>query len=303
MIDGFYQSVMIYFSAYLLFSPARFESSNGLSIDDTSRMGVFVAGTAVVVANCYVLFNTYRWDWLTLLIVVISTLLFWFWTGVWTAFTNANMFYKAAAQVFGQLSFWALLFVVTIICLLPRFVIKSAQKIYFPRDVDIIREQVSQGKFDYLKDSDNLIPVNPENTKAMDSSSETSQAQRKRAESHVTDDMRPIYPPSMTHTATTHARPNGSDGTDYTDHTATPTNRTRLSTEMAGLALERSRTDGDRTPVDRTRPSFDRARISMDRVRPSFEQSADFTSAALLTRLESSNSGYRFSRKSTIGEE
>jgi phospholipid-translocating ATPase len=307
MFDGLYQSVLIFFSAYCLFSSSRFESSNGLNIDDTNRIGVFVAGTAVVVANTYILFNTYRWDWLTLLIVFISTLLFWFWTGVWTAFTNADFFYQAAPQVFGQLNFWALLLVVTIICLIPRFVIKSIQKIYFPRDVDIIREQVAQGKFDYLKDSDGVLPANPEKVKTLDSSSDSSQAQRRRAESHVTDDMRPIYPPSTTHTATTHARPNGSDGTEYSGHPETPTNRTRPSAEMAHISREHSRVDAagglGRPSFDRSRTSFDRTRASMDRVRPSYEQSADFTSAALLTRLESSNSGYKFNRKSTVPEE
>jgi phospholipid-translocating ATPase len=41
--------------------------------------------------------------------------------------------------------------------------------------------------------------------------------------------------------------------------------------------------------TDRMRRSFDRTRMSMDRVRPSFEATDDFTSAAMLTRMESSH--------------
>lgn len=306
MFDGLYQSIMLFFSCYLLFAPANFNTASGHSIDDNTRMGVYVAATAVFVANTYILFNTYRWDYITLIVVAVSILLIYFWTGVWTTnSTNATSFYRAAPQVFGNLSYWAYTLCISIICLLPRFTIKSAQKMFFPGDVDIIRENVKQGYFDYLNPkSSALIPANGAEKPAMaDSASDSSAAKRRRAESHATD-TRPIYPPSTT-THATHARPNGSNGTQYTDHTLSPVGTRqsqdlprhsgsgRPSLEMAQIARERSR------------PSFDRSRQSMDRVRASFEQSDHFTSAAMLQRLESSGSGFKFSRerKSTIGEE
>ncbi|KAF2465957.1 phospholipid-translocating P-type ATPase [Lindgomyces ingoldianus] len=283
MFDGIYQSSITFFMVYLLFSPATFNTANGQSIDDLKRMGVFIATIAVVVANFYILFNTYRWDWLMLLIVVISTLLVWFWTGIYTAFTGSAQFYKAAPEVYGSLAFWAILLVATIMCLLPRFTVKSIQKIYFPGDVDIIREQVIQGKFDYLKETDAFIPPPPEKVKSM-SSSESSAAKTKPvANTHTgDDDMRPIYPPSVAPTATTHnpRSQNGSNSTDYTF-------RRSLETIPA-----------HRISLDRPRPSYDRARMSMDRVRPSFEASNEFTSAALLTRMESSHS-----RHSQLGQQ
>ncbi|KAF2810295.1 P-type ATPase-like protein [Mytilinidion resinicola] len=273
MADGFYQSIVTFFMVYLLFSPATFNSSNGLGIDDTKRMGVYVATIAVLSANFYILFNTYRWDWLMLLIVAISCLLTWFWTGVWTSGTGSAAFYKAAPQVYGSLSFWAVLLLAVVICLLPRFVVKATQKIYFPYDVDIIREQVRQGKFDYLKENDDFIPPPPEKVASM-SSSDVSKLNKKTPEAPVVeDDMRPIYPPSVAPTSTTHnpRSQNGSNSTDYTYRRSLDTIPNRIS-------------------LDRPRPSFDRARVSMDRVRPSFEQSNEFTSAALLTRIESSQS-------------
>ena len=162
MVDGMYQSVLVFWSSYLLFAPATGVTWNGLGVDDIRRMGVYVAANAVLIVNAYVLFNTYRWDWLTLLIQFISTFFFFFWTGVWTSSTSSQVFYHGAAQVFGQLSFWVLLFVTVVICLLPRFAVKSMQKVYFPRDVDIIREQVNQGRFDYLKHSDDEFPRGPD---------------------------------------------------------------------------------------------------------------------------------------------
>jgi phospholipid-translocating ATPase len=291
MLDGLYQSAIVFFMAYLLFAPANFVTENGLDISDAKRMGVFIASTAVVVVNFYILFNTYRWDWLMLLLVAISILLIWFWTGVYTATTAGFTFYRAAPQVYGTLAFWALLLLTVIICLLPRFAVKSAQKIYFPRDADIIREQVRQGKFDYLKDNDSFAPPPPEKaaitvTTTVDSGSEG----KKRHIKNESDDLRPIYPPSVAATAGTQAThtQNGSDGTDYTGHSLDPP-------PPIGSAIDRQV----------SRPSFDRARMSMDRIRPSFEQSHDFTSASRLMRLESSQSskGIRWKRRLTRASE
>ncbi|KAL9593888.1 MAG: hypothetical protein Q9219_007328 [cf. Caloplaca sp. 3 TL-2023] len=273
MLDGIYQSVVCFFMGYLIFSPATFETSNGLTINDRPRIGVYIACATIVVVNLYVLMNMYRWDWLFLLLVTISILLIWFWTGVYTAFSASAQFYKAAPQVFGQLSFWAMVLLTTAICLLPRFVAKAFQKLYRPRDIDVIREQVAQGKFKHLDRYEAYVP--PAKLPSA-TSSEVSDPPKpgQRGGEGLADDERPIYPPSVANTGTTHnARSqNGSDGTDYTGH--------RFSLDQPS-----------RPSYDRPRPSFDRMRDSMDRIRPSFEASSDFTSAALLTRLESSHSG------------
>ncbi|KAL8759691.1 MAG: hypothetical protein Q9184_003540 [Pyrenodesmia sp. 2 TL-2023] len=272
MIDGIYQSVVCYYMGHLLFAAATFNTSNGLTINDRPRIGVYIACATIVVVNTYVLINMYRWDWLFLLLVAISILLIWFWTGVYTAFPSSLQFYKAAPQVFGQLSFWAMVLLTAAVCLLPRFATKAFQKLYRPRDIDIIREQVAQGKFKHLDQYEAYVP--PAKLPSA-TSSELSEPLKsnKRHEHEIAEDERPMYPPSVANTGTTHnARSqNGSDGTDYTGH--------RFSLEHP-----------PRPSLDRPRPSYDRMRDSMDRIRPSFEASNDFTSAALLTRLESSHS-------------
>lgn len=136
--------------AYLLFLNGNFVTDSGLNIDDLERFGVYIGPAAVIVINLYILINTYRWDWLMVLLVAISILLVFFWTGVYSAFVSAAYFYKAAPQTFGQATFWAVTCLSVIISLMPRFCIKVIQKVYFPRDIDVIREQVRQGKFAYL---------------------------------------------------------------------------------------------------------------------------------------------------------
>ncbi len=85
MLDGLYQSVICFYMAYLLFNSNNFVTSNGLNIDDRERLGVYIAPAAVMAINVYILLNTYRWDWLMCLLVAISILLVWFWTGVYSS--------------------------------------------------------------------------------------------------------------------------------------------------------------------------------------------------------------------------
>jgi len=314
MLDGLYQSVMVWFMTYLLFAPATFNTENGRNIDDGKRIGMYSATAAVMVANLYVLFNTYRWDWLTVLINAISTLLVWFWTGVWTAGTLGFTFHGAASQVYGQLSFWAFLPFIVIVCLLPRFTIKSAQKMFFPRDVDIVREQIRQGKFDYLKHANPLAPPSPVDKEQLILSSSDSDKSRKRKQ-NMSEDLRPMMSSSIAPSGTSRTHvPTWSNGTaDYASSDIVGRLPTRPSTEIPPVidedavtrpeydganrsyerpspTYERARPSFDRArpSYDRARPSYDRFRQSMDRVRPSFEQASDFTSAANLMRMESS---------------
>ncbi|PYH89087.1 phospholipid-translocating P-type ATPase [Aspergillus ellipticus CBS 707.79] len=158
MADGFYQSIICFFMPYELYCVANFQTENGRGIDDRYRVGVLVATCAVVASNTYVMLNMYRWDWLTTLINAISSLLIFFWTGVYSSFQSSTVFFGAARQVYGALSFWVLLLVTVVMCLVPRFVIKCIQKVYFPLDVDIIREQVILGHFDHLKKYEAYVP-------------------------------------------------------------------------------------------------------------------------------------------------
>lgn len=154
MIDGVYQSAVCYFLAFSLFFNGDFVTANGLQINSREFYGVFVATPAIAICDLYVMMNEYQWDWLFLLIVGISIGLVFFWTGVYTAFTSSTIFYKAAPEIYSSLPFWANTLLVLIACLLPRFALKSYQKLFRPMDIDIIREQVRQKKFDYLSVED-----------------------------------------------------------------------------------------------------------------------------------------------------
>ncbi|KAB5560139.1 hypothetical protein GE09DRAFT_80319 [Coniochaeta sp. 2T2.1] len=299
MLDGIYQSVMAFYIPYLAVSGSYFVTMNGLDVADRLRLGAYIIHPTIVTINLYILLNTYRWDWIMLLVVVLSDLFVFFWTGVYTSVTYAQFMYQAAPQIYGQLTFWMVFLITPCVCILPRFVVKSIQKVYFPYDVDIIREQITMGKFAKVEEAARLAreEVFEPDLKGTDTvSSDTSGRKSHKSDksnksnkstsrhakfaSSVDEDRRPIYPPSVaTHTQ------NGSDGTSYTNHDR------HLSRE---LTQEMSHEIGvPRPSIDRPRPSYDRIRASMDRVRPSFEASNDFTSAARLSRIESSHSASR----------
>lgn len=300
MFDGLYQSVICFYFTYLQFHVANFETESGRNANDYKRLGVYIANPVVVVVNVYILINTYRWDWFMCLITGISILLIWFWTGVYTAFTAGFTFYEAAPQVYGALSFWCVGLLTVIVALLPRFCAKAFQKMYMPYDIDVIREQVRQGKFDYLKDVDpaDVLPPSDklaESLTSSDTSNGKPNGDHKPDRPTMEEDMRPIYPPSVAGTAATHnARSNnGSDGTEYTGHRSSldrafpqTVNSNAAASDPYGFDRRPSRPE-----IEPHRPSFDRLRSSMDRTRPSFEASRDFTSAAYLSRVESSQSG------------
>lgn len=224
-------------------------------------MGILVATSAVIASNLYVMMNTYRWDWFTCLINAISNLLIFTWTGIYSSFTASSTFYNSAAQVYGAFSFWVVLLLTVMIALLPRFAYNSFQKVFFPLDVDIIREQVTLGKFKYLDERDNLdelaevlvkkaqeakVPASSESATSSELAKPVQPAMKQ--DPSIPDDDRPFYPPSMAPTRHNARSQNGSNGTNYTGSL-------------------------DQNP----RPqSVDYVRRSHERTRHSFEQSNDF---------------------------
>ncbi|KAI1278906.1 hypothetical protein F5Y07DRAFT_57542 [Xylaria sp. FL0933] len=289
MVDGIYQSVITFFIPYLVAANTSTIAGNGKDVLERQRFGAYIAHPAVITINLYILINTYTWDWLTVLIIVISDLLIFFWSGVYTSSTFASTFYGTAGQIYSELSFWIVLFLVPLICVAPRYASIAIQKVFWPYDVDIIREQVTSGKFG--KDTKVEEPQSLDDAKeSLSSSSGSSRRRHHQPQQSVDEDLRPIYPPSIAATSVAgghgHGSQRGSDGTNYTRHDLSMETPVNQPADLPDIPIRQS--------IDRVRPSYDRMRASMDRmdrgVRASFEASNDFTSAAMLTRFESTRS-------------
>lgn len=295
MVDGVYQSAACFFIPYVFVTLTATAAGTGLDIAERTRLGCYIAHPAVITINAYILINTYRWDWLMLLVIFISDIFIFFWTGVYTSSTFAATFYRAAPQIYGELTFWMCFIVTPAICLLPRAAIKCIQKVMFPLDIDIIREQAKQGLIgdENGKTANSVAAEGLEGTSTGSSRSSgklsgklSSRSRKSKHQQYasVDEDRRPIYPPSIA-THNTRAQ-NGSDGTNYMMQ-----GRPSMDLLEDGQPqVQQEPPAAARPSIERARPSYDRVRRSMDRVRPSFEASNDFTSAARLSRIESSHS-------------
>lgn len=276
MLDGLYQSAIVFLIPYMIFTGGRPITLTGLNIEDRLRFGAYIAHPSVLAINAYVMINSYRWDWLMLLIIALSDLFIFFWTGVYTSFTSSGVFYGAANQVYREGTFWACFFVIPVLCLFPRFAIKCLQKVYFPYDIDIIREQAKLGQYDHLNDKKEEKEKKSGTKSPKSKSPSSSRRSKHQAVGSVDEDQQPIYAASTVTRETSHVAHHSQNNSDATNFTAN-----RFSLEAPPAA---------RPSGERPRPSYDRMRASMDRTRASFEASHGFTSAARLSRIESSHS-------------
>jgi phospholipid-translocating ATPase len=211
MIDGLYQSAVCFFLPFLLYHRGGFVTDNGFDLNSTSEIGVFVAVGTVTIVNLYILMHQQHWDWLFMLIVTLSILTVWAWTGIYSQFQATPTFYNVASHVFGTASFWAVTFLMIVVCLLPRFAGNVIQKFYYPWDSDIIREQVHMGLFKELPTPDDKaeevpssLPSPPKRKGFLSSNSSASAKSRSSSPGKVekqysNDDEQPInYAPSVT---------------------------------------------------------------------------------------------------------
>ena len=249
MFDGLYQSAICFFFPFLIYYTGGFVTFSGLDLNSTVEIGVFVACGTITIVNLYILMNQQHWDWLFLLIVALSVLSVWAWTGIYSQFQATPTFYKIAAHVFGTASFWACTFAMITACLIPRFTANVIQKFFFPFDSDIIREQVRLHMFDDCKppplDKDgnttleSPVPSGPRKLGFLSSNSSGSAKSRKsrspsptklQEQTYINDDERPIYPPSISHSQS--GRPTtSSESTDSNDTAAIIRGHHRRSTD------------------------------------------------------------------------
>ncbi|KAH3671888.1 hypothetical protein OGAPHI_000074 [Ogataea philodendri] len=155
MADGLYQSFVAFFFPWFLFHQANYVNQHGLNVDHRFWVGIFCAHISVVSCNLYVMLMQKRWDWLSMLIIAISILLIFFWSGIWTSSLGSQEFYKAASNCYGTVAFWCTFFVGVLLSVLPRFTYEILNRLYRPKDIDIIRERVDMGAYkNYTDDYD-----------------------------------------------------------------------------------------------------------------------------------------------------
>lgn len=138
MLDGLYQSAVVFYIPYLVWTTGLAVSWNGKTIESLADFGTTVAVAAIVTANTYVGINTHYWTILTWVIIPGSSLLMLLWTVVYS-FLESFDFVDEVQRLFGGVTFWAAVILSVAIALLPRVLVKFVSTSFAPQDADIIR--------------------------------------------------------------------------------------------------------------------------------------------------------------------
>ncbi|KAG7095035.1 hypothetical protein E1B28_005826 [Marasmius oreades] len=144
MGDGLYQSVVVFFIPYLVWTLSLTVSWNGKGLEALSEFGTTVSVAAIFAANTFVGMNTNYWTIITWLVVFGSTIVMLLWIVVYSFFFSAD-FIDEVTILFGELTFWTTIVFAVIVALAPRLICKAISTAYFPLDKEIIREMWVRG--------------------------------------------------------------------------------------------------------------------------------------------------------------
>ncbi|GJE96419.1 phospholipid-translocating P-type ATPase [Phanerochaete sordida] len=140
MIDGIYQSVIIFFFIlYAYFSPtARVDGYDTYLYEFSTTMAV----GAVMIVTVFVGINITTWTSWVWWVLGIEILLIWLYTAIYSAITPASFstpIYGNDHYLFHSAYYWLGLLFMVPLALLPRVAAKAYKFIFYPSDIDRVR--------------------------------------------------------------------------------------------------------------------------------------------------------------------
>jgi phospholipid-translocating ATPase len=105
MADGLYQSAVVYFVPWVVWTFGAAVSWNGRGIESLADFGTTVSVAAIVSANTYVGLNTTYWTVITWAVVIGSSLIMMLWITVYSFFQSSD-FIDEVIILFGGVTFW-----------------------------------------------------------------------------------------------------------------------------------------------------------------------------------------------------
>ncbi|KAI0320024.1 phospholipid-translocating P-type ATPase [Amylostereum chailletii] len=144
MADGLYQSAVVFFFPYLVWTLGTPLSWNGKTLESLADFGTTASVAAIFAANCYVGINTHYWTIITWLVVLGSSIVMLLWILVYSFFPSFDFVNEVQILYIGVL-FWATVFLTLAVALLPRYLVKVISSAYLPEDSDIVREMWVKG--------------------------------------------------------------------------------------------------------------------------------------------------------------
>ncbi|KAG8692278.1 hypothetical protein FRC08_009880 [Ceratobasidium sp. 394] len=139
MFDGLYQSAVVYFIPYFVWTNPPALSWTGKGIDSLADFGTTVSVAAIFSANLYVGINTRYWTILTWIVTLGSMAVLLIWIAVYSQFESVD-FNDEISILFSTMTFWGSVILSICVAITPRYLVKFFTQAYMPLDKDIIRE-------------------------------------------------------------------------------------------------------------------------------------------------------------------
>ncbi|GAA5987172.1 hypothetical protein JCM11641_002155 [Rhodosporidiobolus odoratus] len=140
MLDGIYQSAIIYFFILYAYDTTT-ARSDGYDVQ-MYEFSTVMAVAAVLAANIYNGLNTYSWNWWVLAGVLIGPVLVVLYTAVYSAFPPSLIWtyvWGNNTYLWPSAYWWLLLLFTILVSLMPRYFYRFVKENYFPTDIDILR--------------------------------------------------------------------------------------------------------------------------------------------------------------------
>ncbi|KAJ2797489.1 hypothetical protein H4R20_005160, partial [Coemansia guatemalensis] len=138
VVDGIYQSVVIFFTFYLFTYWSDVQNSSGRTWG-RSDLSTGPTVSVVIAASLCVGFNSWQWNWIMAVAISLSIVV----CLLYVAISSAVRYYSlegVAAAVMSTVQFWFGVVIAVVVALLPRYSVHCWQKLNRPQDLDIIRE-------------------------------------------------------------------------------------------------------------------------------------------------------------------
>ncbi|KAJ1721958.1 phospholipid transporting ATPase [Coemansia erecta] len=140
IVDGLYQSAAVVFLVVYAYRFSGSAQRSGLDTSDKDDVGTVGAFCVVLVTNLYMGLNNRNWTWVMPVAQLFGLALLLGVFFIYGAMFDDVFSAGAGKRVFVQPSFWFLLALTAVVCLLPHYVVKFVRSAWYPTDTDVVHE-------------------------------------------------------------------------------------------------------------------------------------------------------------------
>ncbi|CDR88448.1 related to DNF2-Non-essential P-type ATPase [Sporisorium scitamineum] len=153
MLDAAYQGAVCYFIPWWFYTYGPMIGHGGQEMGGLNMFGTTIAAGAVTTANLYAGIIAKHWTGIFWAVEIISLLSVYVWTLVYSAFPVFS-FEDVGFWLVQTVNFWAIILLITVVSLLPRFFSRAWRSSFHPNEHDILREAWTRGD---LKDQLGIV--------------------------------------------------------------------------------------------------------------------------------------------------